>query len=234
MTNLILEKDTKSLVIKIMAQHDRLLKDPSKTRASNDPDVFKFIVDEYASYASASECRKRTLERYGKERTPAIQTFYDWRIRYVVNIMVRREELASQKFKILSKQGIFGYLQQIVDDALNGNPIIHKETGEELGRTKDLKSAVAALKLANDMQSAKGADILSDEAGNERAKIRMIVRGTFQEMKSDPVNEGRPVEELVAELVRMLPPAEQYAEELIQSEHELLALATSQQTEDEK
>lgn len=186
-----------------------------KVERFRDEEVFEFIITEFAAFSNASEARTRCLARFGAARTPAINTFYDWRVRHVNRIMVRREEMVSKKLKILSKAGIFEYLQQAVDKAIEGTPIVSRQTGEIVGRATDIKGLVMALRLANDMQTAKGADVLADEAGNEKARIRMIVKGQFNDLRAAPENEGKSTEEVVQQLVAMLPAAEQYAEELM-------------------
>lgn len=151
------------------------------------------VIKYYALYQIPSQITKTMKEKYG-ENAPAFYTIAKIRSQFRYEILEKRKEMGGN-LAILDAEDRWAYLQSVLDDAMTEQPIVIK--GKLIGYSKDLKSALEALKLANTWTEQRGAV----QPENETA-IRNTIMDAF-----DQLRERRPtlsLEEVIETLVTHL------------------------------
>lgn len=153
-----------------------------------------YVIECYAFYQAPQQVIKSLREKFG-EHIPTYYEVLTARKKYRKQILEKREELETN-IPILNSKERWGYLQHILDDCLEEQPIMDR-SGEVVGYRKDNKNAITALKLANDMAEIKGSVLNEDDR-----VIREIVYEAYDKMRlASPHTQS---EELIAELIDAL------------------------------
>lgn len=140
--------------------------------STRDPQVDK-VIEMYAMYEIPSSIFRIMSMDYG-ENCLSLREIKKIRENYRPQIVTRRKELAG-KLPILDPQERLGYLQQIIDGALEGDLVVSKfGTYTKIDRT----SALKALEQVQNMTQKQG---VVDTDDNEL--IKAIVLEAFEEMK---------------------------------------------------
>lgn len=140
---------------------------------TKDP-MTKLILECYALYQSPTQILKQMRERYG-DSCPTYNQILAMRKKYRKEILDLRVELEAE-LPIMDPKQRWAYLQTVVDEALTEK--ISTMKNGDIKSERDLKTALQAVKLANEMTEVKGA-VLSD---NDEI-IRQIVVEAYEELK---------------------------------------------------
>ena len=132
------------------------------------------ILECYALYQSPTQILKQMRERYG-DNAPTYHQILAIRKKHRKEILDLRIELEAE-LPIMDPKQRWAYLQDVVDKALEGQVLTTKSGDQKVER--DLKTALQAVKIANDMTEVKGV-VLPD---NDEI-IRQIVMEAYDELK---------------------------------------------------
>lgn len=162
------------------------------------------IIECYALYQSPTQILKSLKERYG-QNAPTYAQILAVRKKYRQEILQKREELEAE-LPVMNPKERWAYLQHVIDDALEEKVIPLKDGSYKT--EKDLKAALQALKLAQDMTQVKGVVVPENDE-----IIRQIVMEAYDELKQAKPKAAE--EELIEELLKGLgAQAEPYIKEL--------------------
>lgn len=162
------------------------------------------IVECYALYQSPTQILKTMRERYG-QNAPTYAQILAVRKKYRQEILEKREELEAE-LPVMNPRERWAYIQHVIDDALEEKVIPLKDGNFKT--EKDLKSALSALKLAQEMTQVKGVVVPENEE-----IIRQIVMEAYDELKKAKPKADE--QELIDELMKGLgAQAEPYIKEL--------------------
>lgn len=163
------------------------------------------ILECYALYQTPTQILKAMKERYGPN-APTYAQIKSMRQKYRQEILTKREELEAE-LPVMNTKERWAYLQHVLDDALEEKLIPLKDGSHKV--EKDLKSALQALKLAQDMTQVKGVVVPENDE-----IIRQIVMEAYDELKQAKPKAQE--EELIEELLKGLgSQAEPYIKELV-------------------
>ncbi len=152
------------------------------------------IIECYALYQSPQQVVQTLRDKY-KENCPTYYSIRQARERYRQEILDKREELETN-IAILNSKERWGYVQFILDKALEEEPVFNMR-GDQTGVKRDLKNALQAIKIANEMSNTVGAVIPENDD-----IIRSIVIETFDELRKAKPKANN--EEIVQELLNSL------------------------------
>lgn len=162
------------------------------------------ILECYALYQSPTQILKTMKERYG-DNAPSYAQILAYRKKHRKKILELREKFEAE-LPVLNTKERWGYIQTVIDDALEEKVIPTKDGS--LRTQRDLKTALQAIKIANEMTEVKGAVIPENED-----IIRQIVMETYDELKQAKPKANE--EELIEELLKGLgSQAEPYIKEI--------------------
>lgn len=134
----------------------------------------KLILECYALYQGPTQILKQMRERYG-DSAPTYNQILAIRKKHRKEILDLRLELEAE-LPIMDPKQRWAYLQDVVDKALEGQVMTTKTGDQKVER--DLKTALQAVKIANEMTEVKGV-VLPD---NDEI-IRQIVMEAYDELK---------------------------------------------------
>ena len=132
----------------------------------------------YALYETPSTIFRRLQADFGQDALTAM-TVKKIREQNRAEILAKRKEL-SAKIPLLDASERWGYLQSIVDGALEGEIIYDKRTMTPVKAVVERGVALNALKLANDMANNTGVVNTEDDE-----LIRSIVLEAFEDRKGE-------------------------------------------------
>lgn len=170
---------------------------------SQDP-MTNLILESYALYQSPTQILKLMKERYG-DNAPSYAQILSYRKKHRKKILELREKFEAE-LPVLNTKERWAYIQNIIDDALEEKVIPTKDGS--LRTQRDLKTALQAIKIANEMTEVKGAVIPENED-----IIRQIVMETYDELKEAKPKANE--EEIIEDLLKGLgSQAEPYIKEI--------------------
>lgn len=162
------------------------------------------IIECYALYQSPTQILKAMRERYG-DNSPSYAQILAFRKKHRKRILELREKFEAE-LPVLNTKERWAYIQHIIDDAMEEKVIPTKDGSMRTQR--DLKTALQAIKIANEMTEVKGAVVPENED-----IIRQIVMETYDELKQAKPKANE--EEIIEELLRGLgSQAEPYIKEI--------------------
>lgn len=162
------------------------------------------IVECYALYQAPTQILKSMRERYG-DNAPTYAQIIAIRKKNRREILELRDKLEAE-LPVMNPKERWAYIQHVIDDALEEKVIPMKDGS--FRTEKDLKTALNAIKIANEMTQVKGAVIPENEE-----IIRQIVMEAYDELKQAKPDAAE--QELIDELMKGLgAQAEPYIKEL--------------------
>lgn len=134
----------------------------------------QLILECYALYQSPTQILKQMRERYG-ESCPTYNQILAIRKKYRKEILDLRKDLEAE-LPIMDPKQRWAYLQTVIDDALTEK--ITQLKGGDVKVEKDLKTALQAVKLANEMTEVKGVVLPENDE-----IIRQIIMEAYDDLK---------------------------------------------------
>lgn len=154
-----------------------------------------YAIKLFALYATPATAYRTMKEEFGDNCFTAPQ-IAKIRTNHRQEILEKRKELCAT-IPILDANERWGYLQQIIDGALEGEVIYDKRTGSPIEAKIDRTVALNALKVANDMSVNKG--VVNNE---DDELIRSIVHQAYDDLKRE--NPDRDDKDIIEEMVDTL------------------------------
>lgn len=135
----------------------------------------KFLVDCFAAYWTPARIAKAILQMFGDAEELKIKTINVYRTT-LHDIIVERRQQMQEETPIMNPAARFQMAQELYDMCITGVARVTK--GGQVINLPDPKTAVSAVKLANDMSITKeGGEVPDDDL------YRAVVAETYEEIK---------------------------------------------------
>jgi len=158
-----------------------------------DPQTDK-VIELYALYSTPAVIFRRLREEFGDNALSA-GTVRKIRESNHREIIQKREELCKD-IPILDEKTRWGYLQDIIDGAMEGE-VLYDRTGIPIAAKVDRAVALNGIKLANDLATKVGAVNTDDDE-----LMKSIIKEAYEEMRGD--NPDLSNEEILNEILLSL------------------------------